>query len=260
MFAGTIALMQYDIKKILAYSTISQLGLIFFALGLGAFNASLFHLMTHAFFKALLFLCAGSVIHGMNGQQDIRLMGRLKDKTPVTFCTMLIGALAISGIPPFSGFFSKDAILAAALQAGPLTWILGLTVSLLTSFYMFRLIYLVFYGQFRGESHSWEHIHESPRIMTVPLIILAVLSLISGLINVPRLFGGAEWLANYTVLVRVAENTHHLTEWILMTITVMAVAGMVLIAGNLFTRKETSPGSETVINTNSQAADEKILY
>ncbi len=245
LFAGTIALRQFDIKKILAYSTISQLGLIFFALGLGAFDASLFHLLTHAFFKALLFLCAGSVIHGMNGQQDIRLMGRLKDKTPVTFITMLIGALAISGIPPFSGFFSKDAILAAALQSGPLFWVLGLTVSLLTAFYMFRLIYLVFYGQFRGESHAWDHIHESPGVMTVPLVILAFLSLCSGLINVPALFGGTERLADYTGLARVAENSHQVMEWVLMIITVLAVAGMIVITGKLFNRKEIPQISES---------------
>jgi NADH-quinone oxidoreductase subunit L len=247
LFAGSIALKQFDIKKILAYSTISQLGLIFFALGLGAFDASLFHLLTHAFFKALLFLCAGSVIHGLNGRQDIRFMGRLKDKMPVTSITMLIGALAISGIPPFSGFFSKDGILAAALQLSPLLWLLGLAVSLLTSFYMFRLIYLVFYGQYRGETASWGHIHESSRIMTTPLVILAVLSVISGLINVPALFGGGQWLSNYTGLVQITENSHHLTEWILMTITVAAVAVMILVARNIFNRKEIPQISETTL-------------
>jgi NADH-quinone oxidoreductase subunit L len=238
LFAGSVALKQFDIKKILAYSTISQLGFMFFALGLGAFDASLFHLLTHAFFKALLFLCAGSVIHGLHGQQDIRFMGRLKEKTPVTFITMLIGALAISGIPPFSGFFSKDGILVAAQQASPLLWILGLGVSLLTSFYMFRLIYLVFYGQYRGDTDSWDHVHESPRIMTAPLVILAILSIISGLINVPGLFGGGQWLANYTGLVHVLENSDHLTEWILMIITLLAVTGMILLARNRFTGKE----------------------
>jgi len=238
LFAGSVALKQFDIKKILAYSTVSQLGFMFFALGLGAFDASLFHLLTHAFFKALLFLCAGSVIHGLNGQQDIRFMGRLKEKIPLTFIAMLIGALAISGIPPFSGFFSKDGILAAALQSSPLLWVLGLAVSMLTSFYMFRLIYLVFYGQYRGKSGSWDHIHESPGIMTTPLVILAVLSLISGLINVPGVFGGGQWLGNYTGLVQGMENTDHLIEWILMIITVLAVTGMILLAGNMFNRKE----------------------
>jgi NADH-quinone oxidoreductase subunit L len=248
LFAGSVALQQFDIKKILAYSTISQLGLIFFALGLGAFDASLFHLLTHAFFKALLFLCAGSVIHGLNGQQDIRYMGQLKEKIPVTFVTMLIGALAISGIPPFSGFFSKDGILAAALQSSPLLWGLGLAVSLLTSFYMFRLVYLVFYGQYRGDSGSWDHIHESPRIMTTPLVILAVLSVISGLINVPGIFGGGQWLGNYTGLAQVAESNNHVTEWILMIITVLAVTGMIVLAKRRFTGKEitelasTTPG------------------
>jgi NADH-quinone oxidoreductase subunit L len=247
LFAGSIALRQFDIKKILAYSTISQLGLIFFALGLGAFDASLFHLLTHAFFKALLFLCAGSVIHGLNGQQDIRFMGRLKEKIPVTFITMLIGALAISGIPPFSGFFSKDGILAAALQSSPLLWVLGLAVSLLTSFYMFRLIYLVFYGQYRGNSGSWDHIHESPRIMTTPLIILAILSIFSGLINVPGIFGGGQWLGNYTGLGQVMGNSDHLTEWILMIITVLAVTGMILLAKNMFSRKEIAQVSSATL-------------
>jgi NADH-quinone oxidoreductase subunit L len=247
LFAGSVALKQFDIKKILAYSTISQLGLIFFALGLGAFDASLFHLLTHAFFKALLFLCAGSVIHGLNGQQDIRFMGRLKEKIPLTFATMFIGALAISGIPPFSGFFSKDGILAAALQASPFLWLTGLAVSLLTSFYMFRLIYLVFYGQYRGDSGSWDHIHESPRIMTTPLIILAVLSVISGLINVPGIFGGGQWLGNYTGLVQVAEISNHLTEWILMIITVLAVTGMILVAKNIFGRNEIAGVSTTTL-------------
>lgn len=247
LFAGSVALRQFDIKKILAYSTISQLGLIFFALGLGAFDASLFHLLTHAFFKALLFLCAGSVIHGLNGQQDIRYMGRLKEKIPVTFITMVIGALAISGIPPFSGFFSKDGILSAAWQANALLWIPGMAVSLLTSFYMFRLIYLVFYGQFRGETGSWGHIHESPRIMTTPLFILAILSIFSGLINVPALFGGGQWLANYTGLVPASENIHHLTEWILIIVTMMAVTGMILLARNMFSRKEIARLSSTAL-------------
>jgi NADH-quinone oxidoreductase subunit L len=257
LFAASVALKQFDIKKILAYSTISQLGLIFYALGLGAFDASLFHLLTHAFFKALLFLCAGSVIHGLHGQQDIRLMGRLKEKVPVTFITMIIGALAISGVPPFSGFFSKDGILSVAMQAGPLFWIAGLAVSLLTAFYMFRLVYLVFYGQYRGEPGSWDHIHESPAIMTTPLVILAILSMISGLINMPALFGGGQWLSNYTGLVQATEANSHLTEWILMIITVLAVTGMIGIARHRFNRKEIAQVSATSLKPLGRLLAEK---
>jgi NADH-quinone oxidoreductase subunit L len=161
VFAATIALTQNDIKKVLAYSTVSQLGYMFLGLGVGAFSASVFHVLTHAFFKALLFLAAGSVIHGLNGEQDIRKMGGLKSKMPVTFVTFLLGTLAIAGIPPFSGFFSKDEILAQAFNSNPIFWVLGLTGSFMTAFYMFRLLFLTFYGNFRGNEQN-VHIHESP--------------------------------------------------------------------------------------------------
>jgi NADH-quinone oxidoreductase subunit L len=247
LFAGSIALKQNDIKKILAYSTISQLGLMYFALGLGAFDTSLFHLLTHACFKALLFLGAGSVIHALHGQQDIRQMGGLKIKTPVTFITMLIGALAISGIPPFSGFFSKDGILAVALQANPMLWLLGFGVSLLTAFYTFRLIYLVFFGQYRGERQSWDFAHESPPVMTIPLIALGFLSFAAGFINIPAIFGGGQWLSGFLGMKALPEQGHGVAlELILIFITVLAVSLVIYFTYILFHKREFMPstGSE----------------
>lgn len=189
VFAASIALTQNDIKKVLAYSTVSQLGYMFLGLGVGAFSAGVFHVMTHAFFKALLFLCAGSVIHGLSGEQDIRKMGGLKSKMPVTFITFLIATLAISGIPPFAGFFSKDEILGAAFNSNMFLWFLGFIGSIMTAFYMFRLLFLVFFGEFRGGDKV--HAHESPKVMTVPLMILAVLSAIGGFAGVPESLGGS---------------------------------------------------------------------
>ena len=197
IFAALIALTQTDIKKVLAYSTVSQLGYMFLGLGVGAYTGAFFHVMTHAFFKALLFLGAGSVIHGMSNEQDMRKMGGLRGKLPITFITMLIGTLAISGIPPFAGFFSKDEILANTFAQSPLMYVLGVIAAMFTSFYMFRLLFLTFYGKFRGTSDQEHHLHESPPSMTVPLIVLAVLSVIGGFLNVPESLGGSHWLANY---------------------------------------------------------------
>ena len=180
IFAAIIGLKQNDIKKVLAYSTVSQLGYMFLALGLGAYSTAVFHVTTHAFFKALLFLGAGSVIHAMGGEQDIRKMGGLKGKMPVTYLTFLAATLAISGIPPFSGFFSKDEILSKAFEHNPLLYALGLGTALITCFYMFRLLYLVFFGENRTKE---SHPHESPKVMTIPLMILAVLSVVGGLLN-----------------------------------------------------------------------------
>ncbi|HYG04307.1 MAG TPA: NADH-quinone oxidoreductase subunit L, partial [Chryseosolibacter sp.] len=168
LFAATIAVAQNDIKKVLAYSTVSQLGLMFVALGLGAYSTGVFHMMTHAFFKALLFLGAGSVIHAMSGEQDIRFMGGLRKCLPVTFLTFLIGTLAISGIPPFAGFFSKDEILANAFAQNPIVWGVALVASLMTAFYMFRLFFLTFSGTVRATEEVKHHIHESPKSMTIP--------------------------------------------------------------------------------------------
>lgn len=189
LLAATIAIFQNDIKKVLAYSTVSQLGLMFLGLGTGAFAASMFHLMTHGFFKALLFLAAGSIIHSLGGEQDLRKMGALRKAMPVTFLVFLTAALAISGVPPFAGFFSKDEILASAYRANPVLWIAGVLVSVMTAFYIFRIYYLSFTGSYREQKADYDKIHESPKVMTIPLIILAFLSLTGGLIGLPAGLG-----------------------------------------------------------------------
>lgn len=186
VFAATIGLFQNDIKKVLAYSTVSQLGYMFLGLGVGAFTGGVFHVMTHAFFKALLFLCAGSVIHAMSGEQDIRKMGGLKKALPITHLTFLIGTIAISGLPPFSGFFSKDEILAHVYEHNQVYWIFGIIASIMTAFYMFRLYYLTFHGSFRGTHEQQHHLHESPKSMTVPLVILAILAAVGGFVGIPN--------------------------------------------------------------------------
>lgn len=185
LFAASIALKQYDIKKILAYSTISQLGYMFLGLGVGSYSGAVFHVMTHAFFKALLFLGAGSVIHALGGEQDIRRMGGLGKKLPVTQWTFLVACLAIAGVPPFSGFFSKDEILGAAFGQNPLLYFVGLAGALLTAVYIFRLYVLTFLGTFRGSSQQAQYLHESPWPMTLPLILLAILSLAGGWVGIP---------------------------------------------------------------------------
>lgn len=193
LLAATIAMTQNDIKRVLAYSTISQLGYMFTACGVAAFAAGIFHLMTHAFFKALLFLGAGSVIHALSGQQDMRYMGGLKSRLRTTYLTFLVATLAIAGIPGLSGFFSKDEILWKAFSSSygsPWLWVVAVFTAMLTAFYMFRLLYLTFYGSERMDAHTREHIHESPRIMTVPLSILAVLSIIGGYVGIPHVLGG----------------------------------------------------------------------
>jgi len=192
LLAATIAVAQTDIKRVLAYSTVSQLGYMFVAVGVGACSAAMFHLMTHAFFKALLFLGAGSVIHAMSGEQDMMRMGGLRKSIPITYTTMLIAALAISGIPPLAGFFSKDEILWSAWMHGhPIVWFVGFVVAGMTAFYMFRLIFLTFFGsQHFSEEHH--HAHESPFSMTIPLVVLAVLSIVGGFYGLPALLGVGE--------------------------------------------------------------------
>ena len=198
LLAATIALRQNDIKKVLAYSTVSQLGYMFLGLGVGAYTGSVFHVMTHAFFKALLFLCAGSVIHAMGGEQDMRKMGGLRKYMSVTHLTFLIGCIAIAGIPPFSGFFSKDEILAAAYGSSPIYYIVGVFTALLTAFYMFRLYATTFLGQFRGTHDQEHHLHESPSAMTIPLIVLALLAATAGFLGIPEIFAPhAHWLEHF---------------------------------------------------------------
>jgi len=191
LFAATIALVQPDIKKVLAYSTISQLGYMFLGVGSGAYASGIFHLMTHAFFKGLLFLCAGSVIHALGGEQGMNKMGGLRRKLPITFWTMFIATLAIAAVPPFSGYFSKDLILEAAYDSGhSWLWFLGVITAGLTSFYMFRLIFMTFFGESRVDSEKEHHLHESPAVMAIPLIVLAILATVGGWVNLP---GGLLW-------------------------------------------------------------------
>lgn len=231
VLGATIALKQNDIKKVLAYSTVSQLGYMFLGLGVGAYTGAVFHVMTHAFFKALLFLGAGSVIHAMHHEQDIRMMGGLKKKLPITHITFLLACLAISGIPPFSGFFSKDEILAAAYLNNPILWIIGVATAGLTAFYMFRLYATTFLGRFRGTHDQEHHLHESPSAMTIPLIVLAVLSVFGGFVGIPAVFAeNAHSLEHFlSPIIAKSPEAHHLehsTEYMLMGVSV----GLALIA------------------------------
>ncbi len=234
LLAATIAIKQNDIKKVLAYSTVSQLGYMFLGLGVGAYSGAVFHVITHAFFKALLFLAAGSVIHAMHHEQDIRKMGGLKSKLPITHLTFLIGCIAIAGVPPFSGFFSKDEILAAAFAKNPIYWYLGVVGAAMTAFYMFRLYATTFLGQFRGTEAQAHHLHESPIAMTLPLIVLAVLSAVGGAMGVPTILGGSHWLGHHLSSIIGEEAPLHLshtTEWILMgsSVTIALVALLIAI-------------------------------
>ena len=231
LLSATIAIKQNDIKKVLAYSTVSQLGYMFLGLGVGAYTGAVFHVMTHAFFKALLFLGAGSVIHAMHHEQDIRNMGGLKKKLPITHATFLLACIAIAGIPPFSGFFSKDEILAAAYAHNPIYWGLGVAGAAMTAFYMFRLYATTFLGTFRGTPDQEHHLHESPNAMTIPLIILSILSVVGGLIGIPEILGGHHELHHYLSPILISEKEHHIehsTEYMLMAISV-AIAALAVI-------------------------------
>ncbi|MFI5133490.1 MAG: NADH-quinone oxidoreductase subunit L, partial [Chitinophagales bacterium] len=234
ILAATIALKQNDINKVLAYSTISQLGYMFLALGVGAYTAGVFHVMTHAFFKALLFLAAGSVIHAMGGEQDIRKMGGLSGKLKTTYLTFLIGCIAIAGIPPFSGFFSKDAILLSVYEHNKILYAVALFGALLTAFYMFRLLFIAFSGNFRGTEDQKNHLHESPAGITIPLIILAILAFAGGFIGIPEVFmkGGdkiTEFLSP-VIPASTAETVSHSTELLLMTVSTVLVILVIVFA------------------------------
>lgn len=227
LLAATIALKQNDIKKVLAYSTVSQLGFMFMALGMGAYTTAVFHVMTHAFFKALLFLGSGSVIHAMGGEQDIRKMGGLAKKMPITHITFFVGCLAIAGIPGFSGFFSKDEILAATFAHNKAIYALGLIGAMMTAFYMFRLYTLTFTGKFRGTHEQEHHLHESPAAITIPLIVLAILSIIGGYVGLPPVISENHTLTNFLSSVVTNASNHameHSTEWMLIAVsTVVAI-------------------------------------
>ena len=223
LVAASIGLLQNDIKKVLAYSTVSQLGLMFLALGLGAYNIAVFHVITHAFFKACLFLGSGSVIHGLHGEQDMRKMGGLRKAMPITFWTMMISTLAIAGIFPFAGFWSKDEILMVAFEHNKVLWFVASIASIMTAFYMFRLMYLTFFKDFRGTQEQKNNLHESPSLITIPLVILAILAFIGGAINLP----GSNWLNHFLEPILATKHEEHALgtqEYMLMGI---ALAGAV---------------------------------
>ncbi|MDI6738644.1 MAG: NADH-quinone oxidoreductase subunit L [Nanoarchaeota archaeon] len=228
LFAATIGLVQNDIKRIIAYSTISQLGYMFLAAGVGAYTAGMFHLYTHAFFKALLFLCAGSVMHAMSGELDLQKMGGLKKYMPITYWTMLFASLSIAGVPGFAGFFSKDEILWLAYSGqnpvGKFVWAIGTVVAFLTAFYSFRLIFLTFHGKFRGTHEQEHHLHESPKAMTIPLMILCIGAVASGWIGIPHLLGGGAHFSEFLKPVLGHPEAHgtHAEEWMVMGISVLA--------------------------------------
>jgi NADH-quinone oxidoreductase subunit L len=254
LVAATIGLLQNDIKKVLAYSTVSQLGLMFLALGLGAYQVAVFHVITHAFFKACLFLGSGSVIHALHGEQDMRKMGGLKKVMPITFITMLISSLAISGIFPFAGFWSKDEILMTAFHKDLPLWIIGSVASIMTAFYMFRLMYLTFFKEFRGTEHQKSHLHESPSLITIPLIVLALLATFGGLINFP----GSYWLNHYLqpIISKVShEEALNSTSYLLMGIALVGAIVGISVAYIKYIKKSELPSEDENITGIS-----KIIY
>lgn len=239
LFAATIALVQNDIKRIVAYSTVSQLGYMFLACGVGAYGAGIFHLFTHAYFKALLFLGAGSVMHAMAGELDIQKMGGLKKYMPITFWTFLIASVSIAGIPPLAGFFSKDEILWLAYNAGivgKVVWILGTICAALTAFYSFRIVFLTFFGKFRGTHEQEHHLHESPPSMTVPLTILAFGSITAGWVGIPPLLGGGNWIGHFLEPVLGHPHVHatHAEEWMVIGISIAVGVGGIFVAAVMY--------------------------
>lgn len=258
IFAATIGVTQFDIKRVLAYSTVSQLGYMVLAAGVGAYSAGIFHLMTHAFFKALLFLGAGSVMHAVSNQTDMRIMGGLKKHMPVTFWTFFLATLAIAGIPGFSGFFSKDEILWLSFSSpyGSFwLWLIGAVAAGITAFYMFRLVFMTFFGSLRADDEIAKDVHESPKVMTIPLIILAVLSVVGGFVGIPAIFGGANRFEHFlhpvfadSIAVREnlftsaqADAAHHELEWALMGIVFLIVVASIGFAYLFYMKKPGLP-------------------
>ncbi|MDR2222500.1 MAG: NADH-quinone oxidoreductase subunit L [Flavobacteriaceae bacterium] len=234
LFAASIGLVQNDIKKVLAYSTVSQLGLMFMAIGFGAYEIAVFHVVTHAFFKACLFLGSGSVIHAMGGEQDMRKMGGLQPFMKITYITFLLATLAISGFPFFSGFFSKDEILMTAFHNNMALYVIGSLASIMTAFYMFRLLFLTFKNSFRGTQEQKNHLHESPSAMTTPLVILAALSVVGGVISLP----GNSWLNEYLkpIIVNTATAQHHELGTIEYTLMGIATLGFIIGLGLAYSK------------------------
>ena len=255
LVAATIALVQTDIKKVLAYSTVSQLGLMFLALGLGAYEVAVFHVITHAFFKACLFLGSGSVIHALHNEQDMRKMGGLRKAMPITFITMLLSSLAISGIFPLAGFWSKDEILMTAFHASPALWVIGSLASIFTAFYMFRLMFLTFFKEFRGTEEQKHHLHESPALITFPLIVLAILATVGGLISLP----GNSWLNHYLMpfFAKEGHEAHALgtTEYMLMAIATVGALVGIGVAYFKYFKQNKVPGEDASFTGMS-----KVLY
>jgi NADH-quinone oxidoreductase subunit L len=269
ILSASIALVQNDIKRVLAYSTVSQLGYMFMAAGAGAYWVAVFHLYTHAFFKALLFLGSGSVIHAMSGEQDMRKMGGLKHRIPTTFKTMFIGSVAIAGIPGLAGFFSKDEILWQVFSSphgSTIVYAVGLLTAAMTAFYMWRLMFMTFYGESRADEHTQAHIHESPASMTVPLGVLALGSILAGWIGVPKLWSFLpdsfrafeHWLEPVFVphksLAHAEHHADHAVEWALMGLSVAIAIGGILLARSVYLRKWTTdpiegiPAHKTLLN------------
>jgi len=255
LFAATIGIVQNDIKKVLAYSTVSQLGYMFIAVGVGAFGAGIFHLMTHAFFKALLFLGAGSVIHALSGEQDMRNMGGLKSAIPTTFWCMMIATLAISGAPLLSGFFSKDEILWLAFsnpRGSAVYWVMGAAAAGITAFYMFRLMFMTFFGTTKVKQEEAMHLHESPGVMTMPLIILAVLSVVGGYVGIPEILKGGNQIEHFlepvfagshAIIARSGtEAASHAVEYLLMIIAIAIAASGFFLAYRWYIQKPEVPG------------------
>jgi len=244
LVAASIALTQYDIKKVLAYSTVSQLGYMFIGIGVGGYAAAVFHLMTHAFFKACLFLGAGSVIHAMHHEQDMRKMGGLKAWMPVTFITFFISVLAIAGFPPFAGFFSKDEILwLAASNDHWIIWFFAVCGAGLSAFYMFRQLFMTFYGTSRADHHTQEHLHESPQVMTLPLVILAIGAVFAGFVGLPGVLGGSQFAHWLEPVIHAHEEAHasHALEWGLMAVSVSVASLGVFLAYLMYRRESLSP-------------------